>query len=311
MPSTGNPQRRFLPFLILLVINALLAAGCGSGSAPAPTSGQSQFLSIAITSPTANSTVSGTVMITARVTNPRGELVDNVEFMLDAKLLGRVTNSGSATEYSLPWDTTASENGSYNLRAIALFGNNQGTDSIVRVTVGNELAVPTIQLSPQSATVLLGDQLVFSLTSSGIPQPMVECGPAILGSLALKNGSITYTPPSPPPADFSTNNVDTITCTASNSVGSDSVLVTINLEYPVPEITSITAETIFCPRECIVVGIKITGSGFYGGGVLHDNIFADLILAAGTDPNEISINPLIGTGTKSRSGHHQYSCCDL
>lgn len=293
MPSSGHPQRRFLPFLILLLMNALLAIGCGSGSAPAPASGQSQFLSIAITSPTANSTVTGTVMITGSVTNPRSEIVHGVQFTLDGQNLN---GEDTASPYSADWDTVAMPNGSHTLRAVVRYGVDlTRTSSPITVMVDNQVA-PTLSLTPTSATVVLGGQEIFIFTTTGLPEPTLDCAPVVLGSLTLNPGSVTYDAPVSPPADFATNNTLAFTCTATNSAGSDSVLVTINLEYPVPEITSITPISsgipgkLFCAREfdCLFKVFAIRGSGFYPDGVLHISpVFGDLVLPPDVSPTKL------------------------
>jgi hypothetical protein len=84
-----------------------------------------------ITSPTAGSTVSGTVQINAVASDDRG-VVTKVEFYIGGTLLGTDTTA----PYSWSWDTTKANVGTYQLKARAIDpANNSKYSANVQVTV--------------------------------------------------------------------------------------------------------------------------------------------------------------------------------
>lgn len=87
---------------------------------------------VAITAPTAGSTVSGITVVTASATDASG--VNRVEFFVDGELKGTDTTA----PYSFDWDTAAVPNGSHTVtaRAVDLVGV-AATSSGVSVTVSN------------------------------------------------------------------------------------------------------------------------------------------------------------------------------
>ncbi|MGO4534939.1 galactose oxidase-like domain-containing protein [Leifsonia sp. 2MCAF36] len=102
-----------------------------------PTSGQDTVPpSVSVTSPTAGSTVSGTVTVSATATDDVG--VASVQFLLDGAPLAAAVTSAP---YSIQWDSTSVADGSHALSAVARDGaGNQGTASSVAVTVNNNAA---------------------------------------------------------------------------------------------------------------------------------------------------------------------------
>ena len=279
---------------------SLLAACNGGGSFAPPPSPSS--ISVAITSPVNDSEVSGTVTISAAVNkNGSSEIIHGVRFKLDGQNLN---GEDTTAPYSTDWDTNGMLNGSHSLTATVRHGanNRTATSPVVTVMLDNQVA-PTLSLTPTSATVVLGEQQVFIFTTTGLPEPTVDCIPVALGSLTLNPGSGTYDAPSSPPADFDTNNTVDFACTATNSAGSALVDITINLEYPVPEIESISSAVIFVDRDGRVVQSQINGSGFYPGGqlILADPLGGTMTLTNDNtkSPTEISFPLTFGSSNWS------------
>jgi chitodextrinase len=93
---------------------------------------------VSMTAPVSNSTVSGTVTVSATATDSVG--VANVQFQVNGANLG---SAQTISPYSVNWTTTSIANGSYTLTAIATdnYGNT-ATSSPVTVTVNNAVLPP-------------------------------------------------------------------------------------------------------------------------------------------------------------------------
>jgi Bacterial Ig domain len=88
---------------------------------------------VTITAPTAGSTVSGTVPVTATVNSLISP--QTVQFMLDGLPVGPAI---PAPPYAISWDTTGALNGSHTLTAVATdLGSNQVSSAPTTVTVAN------------------------------------------------------------------------------------------------------------------------------------------------------------------------------
>ena len=93
--------------------------------------------SVAITSPSAGATVSGTVPVQANASD--NGTVGSVQFFSDGASIGTDTNG--ADGWSVSWNTVAAGNGSRSLTAVAAdTAGNTTTSAPVQVTVGNALA---------------------------------------------------------------------------------------------------------------------------------------------------------------------------
>jgi subtilisin family serine protease len=114
---------------------AVVAAGVAPADSTAPT--------VAITSPSSGSTVSGTVNVPITSSDAVG--VTKVEFYLDGGLAASSTQpSGTFT-----WDTLGSSNGAHTLRALAYdVAGNVGSSANVGVNVQNNVAVITDTVAP-------------------------------------------------------------------------------------------------------------------------------------------------------------------
>jgi hypothetical protein len=110
--------------------------------AGAPTDGQPP--SLAVTAPAPNSTVSGTVTVSASASDDVG--VVGVQFRLDGANLGAEV---TAAPYAIAWDTTRAADGAHTLSAVARdAAGNSATSTGVTVTVGNAAATRTATSTP-------------------------------------------------------------------------------------------------------------------------------------------------------------------
>jgi hypothetical protein len=95
---------------------------------------------VAIISPTAGATVSGTVSVTASASDSVG--VTGVQFKLDGTNLG---SEDTTAPYAVSWDTTGSSSGTKTLTAVARDGaGNTATSTAVSVTVDNSASDPSL-----------------------------------------------------------------------------------------------------------------------------------------------------------------------
>jgi subtilisin family serine protease len=109
-----------------------LVAGSGGGTPPPETDDPPI---VSITSPSAGSTVSGSVTIAASASDDNG--VTQVEFFVNGTLIG--IDSDGSNGWSVIWDTTSAANGSYDLTARATDTAGQKTTSnAINVTASND-----------------------------------------------------------------------------------------------------------------------------------------------------------------------------
>ena len=127
----------------LIQNNAEAVAGTGTlwangrldiGAAVAAVRGVDAFPSVIVTNPANNSTVSGTVVVTATATDDRG--VAQVEFFVNNARIGVVDADGS-DGWSATWDTTTYSEGIHTVSATATDTGSQTSSHSVTVTVGN------------------------------------------------------------------------------------------------------------------------------------------------------------------------------
>ncbi len=102
-----------------------------------------------VTSPAADSTVSGQVNISANATDTSG--VKSVQFTLDDKNIGSAITT---SPYQFNWDSTTVPNGPHTLKAIATNVNNLSTTSAaVNITVNNMVSPVNLLANPSMETV--------------------------------------------------------------------------------------------------------------------------------------------------------------
>ena len=112
-----------------------------------------------ITTPTSNTTVSGTINIQSTATSDPRTNIAVVRYFIDGKLLSGTQNNAP---YTNTWNTKDRSNGTYTLTAVVQDGvGNQGTSTPIKITVDNQSSntspVPTISITaPNSGQVLPG-----------------------------------------------------------------------------------------------------------------------------------------------------------
>ena len=172
----------------------------GGGDAP-PT--------VTVTNPVADSTVSGTVDVTANASDDVG--VAEVEFFVDAVSLGVDTDGGNG--WSRPWDTTAYTDGtSHSVTAIAKDTIGQTNDDTAgNVTVdnsggGGDPVVPPTVASITPDTIVSGSSIAATIDGSGF----------VAGAtVSFANGS----GPTPSASNVAVSSDTSITLTVSTKSG--------------------------------------------------------------------------------------------
>jgi len=112
---------------------------------------QTSTPSVSITAPTASSTVSGTISVTATSSAVSPASISSVQFYLDGSPLGSAVTS---SPYTISWNTGTATNTSHTLYALATDNySNTATSTSITVTVSNQavLSVPTSTLNFSAA----------------------------------------------------------------------------------------------------------------------------------------------------------------
>lgn len=128
---------------------------------------------VSLTAPGNNTTVSGTVVITASAGDNVG--VGRVEFYANGVLL----SAGNVAPYSYNWNTAAVANGSYTLVAKAYdAAGNVGQSTVATVTVNNTVAdttAPTVSISaPANGATVSGTASVTASSGDNVGVTKVE-----------------------------------------------------------------------------------------------------------------------------------------
>lgn len=129
---------------------------------------------VSITNPTANSTVSGTVSVSASATPLGSTTVSSVQFAVDGINVGSPVNSGPS--YAIKWDTTAAANGAHTLRATATDSAGNAGSAALTVTVSN---ATVSGISGVSATSITASTASISWTTKTASSSQVAYGPTV------------------------------------------------------------------------------------------------------------------------------------
>ncbi|MGD1156449.1 MAG: Ig-like domain-containing protein [Terriglobia bacterium] len=131
---------------------------------------------VVMTAPTASSTVSGTVTVSASSTAVSPAAISSVQFYLDSSPLGSpVISTSSPNTYSYSWNTASSTNGSHTLYALATDNYaNTASSSAITVTVANAPVISNIATSTATSTATItwttdeaaDSQVQYGLTSA-------------------------------------------------------------------------------------------------------------------------------------------------
>ena len=140
-------------------VNAFFWGGsAGAAAAPPPPSDATPPI-VSITSPSAGSTVSGTVAVTASATDTVG--VTSVQFQLDANTPQNSTLSiAISAPYTAQWNTTILPNGGHQITAVARDAAGNTATSSVTVIVNNaaDTSPPTVSFaSPAAGSTVSGN----------------------------------------------------------------------------------------------------------------------------------------------------------
>jgi hypothetical protein len=122
---------------------------------PPPPPGDTTPPSVSFTSPSAGSTVSGTVTVQASASDNVG--VSSVSLSVD----GATSGTDISSPYNFSWNTTSASNGSHTLTVIARDAAGNSSSSSIVVTVSNSAAdttAPTISItSPSNGSIIGGN----------------------------------------------------------------------------------------------------------------------------------------------------------
>ena len=126
---------------------------------------------VALASPAAGATVSGSVIVTATAADDVG--VTSVQFLLNGAPLGA---ADLEAPYEVAWPTLAGANGAYALTAVARdAAGRETTAAAVNVSVVNDLAAPTVVLvSPAAGTTVQGAVSVTATAADDIGVSSVQ-----------------------------------------------------------------------------------------------------------------------------------------
>jgi subtilisin family serine protease len=125
---------------------------------------------VALTSPAAASSVSGTVTVAATASDDVGVL--RVAFLLDGVSLGVDHDA----PYELAWPTAAVANGVHTITAVSRdAAGNQSPAASVSVTVANDTTAPTVAMySPDAASTVIGTVMVAATAWDNVGVVSVE-----------------------------------------------------------------------------------------------------------------------------------------
>lgn len=251
---------------IILILLSALCGNCGgsSSSSPPPLPPPPSFsIAVSISPLGTNSSVSGSVTVSATVQNAVD--VVGVQFKLNSNDLG---TEDTSAPYSISWDTRNSQNGSHRIQAVARRSTGATmSSSDLTVNVDNPIA-PTIALSPNQANLVLSGTGVpatiqIALTLTGNPAPSNPTCNSSYGTPTLvpTGPSVTLSVPDADPPSFAV----ALTCTVSTTAGTAQAQTNIDLEYPRPTITRGPAPFSLESSRAFL-GRTLTGSGFYPQG---------------------------------------------
>ncbi|MBV5339649.1 MAG: DNRLRE domain-containing protein [Deltaproteobacteria bacterium] len=230
---------------------------------------------VSITSPATNTTVSGTVSVTASATDNVG--VTKVEFYLNGVL--KTTDTSTPYLYSL--NTATLTSGTYTLMAKAYdAAGNVGQSSSVSVTVVNDTTAPTVSLtSPANNATVSATTTIVASASDNVGVSKVEF---------YRSGTLLYaTNVAPFSYGWNTSTVAngsyTLTAKAYDNTGnvatSANVVVTVN--NTVADVT-VPAVSVTAPAAGATVSgtVSVAASASDNIGVSKVEFFVNNVLAA-------------------------------
>ncbi len=193
----------------------------GATSTPGP--------GISITSPSANATVSSTIIVDA--SSSGAAAIQNVQFFMGTSTSLGIATSSSNT-YSVSWNTGLASNGTTTLKAVATDANGNQASSSIAVTVDNiDNTPPTVAItSPANDSIATGTVVLTATSSDNVAVKNVqfELNGANLGS-AITSPPYTYSWDT----QMYANGTDTITAVSTDTSGnSASSSITVIVDNP-------------------------------------------------------------------------------
>lgn len=233
---------------------------------------------VAISSPSAGTTVSGTTSVSASATDNVG--VSKVEFYVNNVLQATDTTS----PYNFSWNTSSLTNGSYNLTAKGYdAAGNMAQSSSVSVTVNNpvaDLTAPSVAISsPTAAATVSGTVTVNATASDNVGVTKVEF--YINNTLQATDTASPYT--------FSWNTTTSVNGTysiivnaydAAGNVGQSSA-ATVTVNNTVADTTAPTVSVTVPANNATVSGtVSVTASATDNVGVSKVEFYVNNVLQA-------------------------------
>lgn len=255
-------------------VTAYNAAGTQSSYSNIVNVAEATAPTVSITAPTTNSTISGTVSVTASASDNVG--VAKVEFYLN----GTLKTSDTSTPYVYSLSTASLASGTYTLMAKAYdAAGNVGQSSTVSVSVVNDTTAPTVSLtSPANNATVSGTTTITASASDNVGVSKVEF---------YRSGTLLYATNVAP---FSyawnttgvTNGSYTMTAKAYDNTGnvatSTNVLVTVN--NVVADLTAPTVSVTAPATGAIVSGtVSVSASASDNVGVSKVEFYVNNVLA--------------------------------
>jgi hypothetical protein len=149
------------------------------------------------------------------------------------------------------------------------------------------IPAPTVMLTVAPTTpITLGQSVTLTWSSTNATSCTASASP---GENDWPGARATSGSQSATPAATGTETY-TLACSGAGGTLSASVAVTVNSNGAGPVISGIVPQSVYLDAEGSVNNVEINGSGFAAGCVLHDSLFGDATLAAGTNPNQIVVN---------------------
>jgi thermitase len=228
--------------------------------------------SVTISSPSPNTTVSGTVSVQGTVTASGG--LNRVELWVD----GAKVSSTTSSSYSLPWDTTTASNTAHSLAVIAYDNSGASGQSQESISVNN----PVLDTTPPSVSV--STPAGNSTVSGAVPVQGSATDNVSVSQIQLfVDGALAATTNSSPfsftwDATSAATGSHTLTVKATDPSGNaGQQAVTVNVSGPAdttPPSVSITSAVAFTPNSYTVKvsatdNVRVTQVSLYLDGVLY------------------------------------------
>jgi hypothetical protein len=234
------------------LVDAEAAAGGGTPPDAPP--------SVTITSPTAGTTVSGTITVTATASDDHE--VTQVEFFVDGASIE--TDTDGLNGWSSSWDTTGCPDGSHTVSATATDTASQTATASISVTVANQPATdnpPTVTITNPTAGATVSGTITVTATASddkGVTQVEFFVDGASIGFATYGASVWSASWDTTPCSDGSHTVSATATDTSGQHTPSGSVGVTVDntQKLPVAQVT-VSASTMTITRKSWMAMVEI------------------------------------------------------